>query len=86
MTELSKKSITLIKRAKRLADRLEKNKELYKKQEKVIGQILELNLEGVVKIDDYQMTVKDNFAEKNSAFRPAAFKRFELKFEEIKHG
>jgi hypothetical protein len=80
MTDLSEKTIDLIKRAKRVHELIEENKKLYKEKNVLVNEILDLDLEEIV-IGDFKMKVVDCFADKNTKFRPAAFNRFELSFE-----
>lgn len=79
MTELTKKAEKLIKRAKKVHEKLEAAKELYREKDKLVDEILELNLDKV-ELDDFTMTVVDCFAGKNKKFKPAAFSRFDLAF------
>ena len=79
MTELNKKTERLIKRAKKVTEKLEAAKELYREKDKLVDEILELGLESV-ELEDFTMTVVDCFAGKNKKFKPAAFSRFDLAF------
>ena len=79
MTDLTKKTERLIKRAKRLTEKLEAAKQLYKDKDKVVDEILELGLDKI-EFEDFTMTVVDCFAGKNKKFKPAAFSRFDLAF------
>lgn len=76
---IDKKTERLIKRAKKVSDKLEAAKELYKEKDKLVDEILELGLEKV-ELKDFTMTVVDCFAGKNKKFKPAAFSRFDLAF------
>lgn len=65
----------LAKRAKKILQQLEKAKPLYAKLDEVT---LRLKLLGFKKDEDLMLI--DNFAESNTVFRPAAIKRFELRW------
>ena len=79
MDKLDKKIERLIKRAKKLHDKLEANRLLYKEKEAVVGEILELGVKEF-EMENFKMEVVDQFAGKNTKFKPAAFNRFELAF------
>jgi hypothetical protein len=78
---LNRKTERLIKRAKKVTEKLEKAKALYKEKDKLVDEILALNLEKA-ELDTFTMTVVDCFAGKNKKFKPAAFSRFDLVFSQ----
>jgi septum formation inhibitor-activating ATPase MinD len=64
---------------RKLTEKLEAAKELYREKDKLVDEILELGLDKV-ELEDFTMTVVDCFAGKNKKFKPAAFSRFDLAF------
>lgn len=75
-SEIKKKD--LIKRALELLVLLEQNKVLYKEMDQITLELLEM---GVMQgsYGKQQIALIDNFEDKNTAFRVARIKRFEIK-------
>lgn len=63
----------LAERAKQILDELEEVKELYAELDAITMELKNSNT------SKHGIEVVDNFANKNTVFRPAAVKRFELK-------
>tara|TARA_R100001132_G_C3220539_1_gene59362 strand:+ start:36 stop:290 length:255 start_codon:yes stop_codon:yes gene_type:complete len=82
MKNLDEKTIDLITRAKKIHELLEDAKKLYKEKNALVDEILGLDIEEV-ELEGFTMKVVDCFADKNTKFRPAAFNRFELSFENL---
>ena len=67
----------LARKAKQTHAAIEAMKVLYTEMDKVTQELIDLGYSDEVK----GMRMHDNFEERNFAFRPAAFRRFELKFD-----
>lgn len=78
---MDKKLKTLMAKAAEIKAKLDAVKPLYDEMDKLTMQIAELTQPGEYEIPDYEVTLVDNFAQKNVCFRPAAVRRFELKIE-----
>ncbi len=79
-TNEKKRIEQLLNRAAELSSQLQQVKSLYKELDEITNQMLEMEVLQA-STDDYTMTMVDNFAEKNTAFRVARLNRFELKIE-----
>tara|TARA_R100000656_G_scaffold124922_2_gene104392 strand:+ start:1315 stop:1581 length:267 start_codon:yes stop_codon:yes gene_type:complete len=80
--KITKKIERLAKRAKKITEKLEASKILYKEKEAVVAEILEMGVKEF-ETHDFKMEVVDQFAGKNTKFKPAAFNRFELAFSAL---
>lgn len=68
----------LIERALKIQQQLEENKPLYKEFDQIV---MKLASEGFTHdtLDNLEIEVVDNFADKNTSYKVAAVKRFDLK-------
>jgi len=80
--KITKKIERLVKRAKKLTEKLEASKLLYKEKDSVMAEILEMGIKEF-ETTEFKMEVVDQFAGKNTKFKPAAFNRFELAFSAL---
>lgn len=78
----------LVERSIEVYEQLEACKPLYKELDALTHEIAHLVSGGAREFQHRGMKVKvvDNFSEKNTVFRPAAVRRFELSFEPIAKG
>lgn len=72
----------LLKRIIEVKKKLEEAKAFYQEMDKLTEEFIRLELK-MVKVDDVILALKDNFVDKdgnvkNTVFRPAAVKRFEI--------
>lgn len=75
---------TILARLAEVQSALDLMKKLYEEKEVLTMQLKELVPVGQeVSHGDYIFSVVDNFAEKNTVFRPAAVKRFDLEVDSI---
>ena len=80
--KITKKIERLAKRAKKLTEKIEASKVLYKEKDSVMAEILEMGIKEF-ETTEFKMEVVDQFAGKNTKFRPAFFSRFELAFSAL---
>jgi hypothetical protein len=57
-------------------------KQLYRELDDITMELIEMGISSAL-VGGYQITIADNFAEKNTAFRIARIKRFDLKVDKI---
>jgi hypothetical protein len=72
-----------LKRALEIKKILDANKPLYDELEAITVELAsqQAGTSVPVVVDGYYFSIVDNFAEKNTVFRPAAVKRFEMKIQ-----
>lgn len=73
----SKKIENLLNTAIGLLDKIEERKALYEELDLVVQELREAGFESAA-WNGLDVVLKDNFAESNVAFRPAAVRRYEL--------
>lgn len=75
---MNKKTKLLIERALKIQQELEHNKPLYKEMDEIIIQLAREGFTGA-DLGNIQVELVDNFEEKNTCFKVAGVKRFDLK-------
>ena len=68
----------LARKAAKVMKELEGMKPLYTELDRLTAELIDLGMESV-SLGKNKMVLIDNFSEKNTVFRPAAVRRFELK-------
>lgn len=79
---MNQETKALLEKAISLGKQLEEMKKLYTEMDGVIHLLLKMGFT-THKLNDFNITLKDNFAEKNVVFRPAGVRRFELKIDKV---
>ena len=72
----------LLTRAAQIIAELDERNALYKELDSIVQTLRAESFESAV-LDGTQFRLRDNFAEKNTVFRPAGVKRFELEVEAL---
>lgn len=84
VTPEESKQNEIIQRIIDLKARLDANKPLYEELDRLVLELKgTLGVSNEVTAFDHYVEVVDNFAEKNTVFRPCGVKRFEVKIESL---
>ena len=79
MSPKAKKIKIALEQAVRLRSKIEDAKALYAELDEVVAELRKLGFKsGMCEWNNFTYEIRDNFAETNVAFRPAAVRRFEL--------
>lgn len=81
-----RRAVRLAKQAFTLQQEIEEAKGLYAQMDEITGELLNDRISEVIFTQDgvrYVLEVVDNFAEKNTVFRSAAVRHYEIKIEEL---
>lgn len=81
---MNKKQEELLKRIIEINEELELRKKLYEEYDKVVEELRKTGFKNA-EFQDLIFELVDNFEEKNTAWRMAAIKRFELKIKKPKN-
>ena len=71
----------LLRKLLAIQEELANIKTLYREQDAIIDQLIEIGFKHG-KVDNYIVTLKDNYADKNTAFKATAFRRYEISVEQ----
>src|SRR5271167_4313980 len=82
-TENERKAKELVQRAAEILDSLAIVKPLYRELDDITLALIGMDIFSIV-YGDIQLTVVDNFSEKNTCFRVGRFKRFDVEIERKK--